>query len=153
MTRLAITPGRGRGDYVLRDEEGRTRGSLTAGWTLRHARIRTGAGDRALRRRRWQQVDLVDDGGTVLSLGPDRTTVPGPGPRPTWTTSREDGGWHGSLHRGSAQIDVVLAAPRARRGTVDVTGDWEQLDPVVLTACFALVLRHRRRAVIAAGGA
>lgn len=153
MTTFTITTGPRRGDYLLRDEAGRSRGSLEAGWTLRRARIETSDGSWAVQRRGWQQVEVDADHGPTVSFGPDQISVPGPGPQPTWSTSRERGSWHGSLRRGSAVIDVRLTAPGAREGQVSVTGEWEQLDLIILIACFALVLRHRRRVVVGAGGA
>lgn len=152
MTTFTITTGARRGNYVLRDEAGRSRGSLEAGWTLRRARIETSDGSWAVQRRGWQQVKVDADGLTV-SFGPDQISVPGPGPQPTWSTGRERGIWHGSLRRGTAAIDVRLTAPGAREGQVVVTGEWEQLDLTILVACFALVLRRRRRVVVVAGGA
>ncbi len=138
---------------MLRDEDGRSRGSLEAGWTFRRARISTTDGSWAIQRRGWQQVKVEADDGLTASFGPDQISVPGPGPQPTWSTSRERGSWHGSLRRGAADIDVQLTAPTARAGRVLVTGEWEHLDLVILVACFALVLRHRRRVVVVASGA
>ena len=153
MTTFTITTGRRRGDYVLRDGYGHSRGSLEAGWTLRRARIKTRDGSWAVRRCGWQQVKVDAAEGLIVGLGPDQISVPGSGPRPTWTTRREPGSWHGFLRRGSATIDVRLTAPGAREGQVLVTGEWEQLDLVILSTCFALVLQHRRRAVVVASGA
>ena len=153
MTTLTITAGRKRGDFVLHDADGRSRGSLRAGWTLRRARIQTEEGSWTVQRRGWQQVDVVAGDRLVVSLGPDQVTVPGPGPQTRWSTDRDQGCWRGSLRRGAADIEVRLTAPGARSGQVDVTGEWEQVDLVVLAACFGVVLQHRRRVVIASGGA
>lgn len=152
MTTFTITTGPKRGDVVLRDPDGRARGSLSAGWTLRRAQVRTEAGTWAVRRRGWRQVQVVAGERVVVALGPDHVTVPGPGPQPEWSANRDQGGWHGLLRRGTADIDIRLRAPGARQGQVQTTGEWEQLDLVVLAACFGLILHHRRRAVVVAGG-
>ena len=153
MPTFTIVSGPRRGDYELCNEDGRSLGSLEAGWTLRRARIRTKDGAWAIQRRGWERVRVDADDGLTVSLGPDQISVPGPDPQPTWTTRRERGSWHGSLRRGSADIEVRLTAPGAREGQVFVTGEWEHLDLVILLACFALVLRHRRRVVVVASGA
>ena len=152
MTSFTISTGRKRGDFVLRDADGRYQGSLNAGWTLRRARVQTADGTWAIRRHGWRQVQVVAGERLLVALGPDQVNVPGPGPQPEWTANRDRGGWRGSLRRRGTEIQVRLTAPGARQGQVQVTGEWEQLDLVVLVACFVLVLHHRRRAVVAASG-
>ena len=47
---------------------------------------------------------------------------------------------------------MSLAALSGRRCDVEISGDWEQPELVVLAACFALLALRRRFIIIVSGG-
>jgi hypothetical protein len=52
--------------------------------------------------------------------------------------------YQGTLTRGSETIVIHVPALSGRRFAIELTGDWERRDLVILTACFALLARRRR---------
>lgn len=150
-TTLTATRDFARGQYLLRDDHGRSRGSLQVGWGMRKAAIHTPEGTWAIRRHGWRQVTVGDPASPLVRLSPGSAMVPGPGPQPNWNVRRRRRGWQARLQRSDAAIDLRLAAPGARHCDVQITGDWPQVDLLTLTCCFAMLLRRRRLAIIAGG--
>lgn len=77
----------------------------------------------------------------VAWLHPHGSQVPGPGETPHWRLGRSGG----VLTRGSCRIAVRQAGWPGAPVRVEITGVWAELDLVVLTACFALMTRRRKR--------
>jgi hypothetical protein len=94
LTTLAATLGPGRGEYLLRDTDGRQHGSLQSGGALRRAQIQTTGGSWPTRRRGWREVTAGDSGRPLVRLAPRQAVVPGPGRDPHWTVRRHRGGHH-----------------------------------------------------------
>jgi hypothetical protein len=59
-------------------------------------------------------------------------------------TTRDLRAYAGTLTRGGETVLIRLPALSERRLAIELTGDWEHRDLVVLTACFALLARRRR---------
>lgn len=151
-TRLTVTRDSARGQYLLRDDQDRSRGSLQVDWAMRKAAIHTPEGTWAIRRRGWRHVTVGDTASPLVRLSPRSAMVPGPGPQPNWNVSRRRRAWQARLQRSEAAIDLRLAAPGARHCDVQITGDWPQVDLLTLTCCFAMLLRRRRLVIIISGG-
>jgi hypothetical protein len=60
-----------------------------------------------------------------------------------WVITRNLRAYKGTLTRGGDTIVIVLPALSGGLA-IELTGDWERRDLVVLTACFALLARRRR---------
>jgi hypothetical protein len=69
--------------------------------------------------------------------------VPGPEQDASWVITRNLRAYKGTLTRGGDTIVIVLPALSGGLA-IELTGDWERRDLVVLTACFALLARRRR---------
>jgi hypothetical protein len=130
-------------DWSLTDEDGRRCAFLRVGWTVRRAEIRTDDGSWQVRRRGWRQVTAGDRDQPLVRLEP-ATLVPGAELDVGWVITRNRRAYHGTLTRDGQTMRLRMPALSARRFDVEVTGDWEQRDLVVLTACFALLARRRR---------
>ncbi|HEV7712155.1 MAG TPA: hypothetical protein VGP16_28460 [Asanoa sp.] len=128
-----------RGAYVL--DGGQS--ALRTGVSMRRGEISTDRG-------RWQ-VDITDfhrmgvvaraGERPVVRLHPGGSQVPGPGEPAQWRLGRHSG----ELTRGASRIVVHPAGWFTSRLQVEVTGPWANLDLVVLTACFAILTRRRKR--------
>lgn len=79
----------------------------------------------------------------VLRLDPQDGFVPGSSAPTQWQVSREKGRYSGTLTRGGDRIDLSVQRFHGKSVEVSVTGDWEQLELVALSACFALLARRR----------
>ena len=79
-----------------------------------------------------------------MRLSPAASVVPGPEPDASWAITRNRGGYQGTLIRGGETIVIRLPGLSARRFEIELTGDWERRDLVLLTGCFALLARRRR---------
>ncbi|MGC4811121.1 hypothetical protein ACLQ29_11400 [Micromonospora sp. DT228] len=139
----ALTVRKQDGAFVL---DSGARASLRTGWTWRCGEIRTGAGLWTVEPTGRPRVGFIARGGhgVAVRLDPSRSHVPGPGGVVRWVPGR--GG--GELVRDGHRLAVRL--PRRSGGPirVDVTGEWAEVELVVLTACFALMSQRRRRTLI-----
>ncbi|WP_433125125.1 hypothetical protein ACQPWW_21825 [Micromonospora sp. CA-240977] len=141
----ALTVRKQDGAFVL-DSGAGPRASLRTGWTLRCGEIRTGSGLWTVEPtdRRRIGVTARAEHGAAVRLDPRRSHVPGPGGVARWSPGRRGG----ELTRDGHRIAVRLSAGPRGPIHVDVTGEWAELDLVVLTACFALLTRRRRRTLL-----
>jgi hypothetical protein len=80
----------------------------------------------------------------VVRLDRRQSHVPGPGGPVRWTPHCH----RGTLARDVAGIDVRLSAWPRGRIRIEVTGAWDELELVALTAAFALLSRRHRRMVL-----
>jgi hypothetical protein len=139
MTTQSLTVRKRRGAYVLDDGHA----ALRTGVSMRRGEISTDRGS-------WQ-VDITDfhrrgvvaraDERPVVRLHPDGSQVPGSGGPAQWRLGRNSG----VLTRGASRIAVHQGHWPGSRVQVEVTGPWANLDLVVLTACFAILTRRRKR--------
>ncbi|HTF07553.1 MAG TPA: hypothetical protein VK659_05200 [Asanoa sp.] len=139
MTTQSLTVRKRRGAYLL--DGGRS--ALRTGVSMRRGEMSTDQG-------RWQ-VDITDfhrlgvvaraGERPVVRLHPQGSQVPGPGEPAQWRLGRGSG----VLTRGASRIAVHQAGWPGSPVRVEVTGPWADLDLVVLTACFALLTRRRKR--------
>jgi hypothetical protein len=129
--------------YQLTDEDGRRCAALRVGWPVRRGEISTEQGAWSVRRHARGRVTTGDGNQSLVRLSRAASTVPGPGPDAHWSITRNRRAYTGTLIRGDATIVIRLPALSGRRFTIELTGDWEQRDMVVLTGCFALLARRR----------
>ncbi|WP_433605860.1 hypothetical protein ACQP2P_28505 [Dactylosporangium sp. CA-139114] len=140
MTTAHTVASRG-GVHAFRTATLRTRGSM------RHGALHTDAGDFELEPTDRRRLGVVARAGgrPVATLHPAGARVPGPGGDAVrWRLGRHSG----TLTRGDARIEVRAGWP-GRPLRVEVTGDWAELDLVVLSACFAVLTRRRQRLLTA----
>ena len=143
VTALTVTRATGR-EYQLTDERGRVCASLRVGWPARRGVISNEQDSWPVRRHGWAQVTAGEGDEPLVRLSRARSVVPGPGPDASWVITRNLRAYHGTLTRGSETIVIHLPALSGRPFDIELTGDWERRDLVVLTACFALLARRRR---------
>ncbi|MCG5435971.1 hypothetical protein [Micromonospora foliorum] len=120
--------------------------SLRTGWTWRCGEIRTGTGRWTVEPTGRRRIGFTARGehGVPVRLDPGRSHVPGPGGVAHWAPGR----CGGELVRDGNRLAVRLPGRLGGPIRVDVTGEWAELELVVLTACFALMSRRRRRTLI-----
>ncbi|MEU7928213.1 hypothetical protein [Micromonospora sp. NPDC049801] len=142
----ALTVRKQDGAFVLDSGATGPRASLRTGWTWRCGEIRTGTGRWTVEPTGRRRTGFTAQGqhGVPVRLDPDRSHVPGPGGVTRWKAGH--GG--GELVRDGNRIVVRLPGPLGGPIRVDVTGEWAEVELVVLTACFALMSRRRRRTLI-----
>jgi hypothetical protein len=129
--------------------------SLRTGVSMRRGEIRTTAGDYHVDATDFHRIGVVTRIGRrpVVRLHPHGSQVPGPGGTPRWSLGR----CGGVLTRDSSRIGVHQAGWPGAPIRVEVTGPWTELDLVLLTTCFAVMTRRRKRtltimAIVAATG-
>lgn len=144
---LAITR-EARGTYVLTDQQGRKLAVLRAPTNVGEGDIQTEHGTTVVRRYGWRRVIASNGNDPLVVLDRDGTLLPGTGTGARWTIRRRWKTYEGSLSRPGASITLRLTPLTGRRCDVNVNGDWEQRDLVVLTACFALLARRRLDQII-----
>jgi hypothetical protein len=133
----APTVRRSHGSFVFGE------GRLTTGWTWRRGEIRVG--DRVWTLgstdRHRIGVTAYAGNGPAVRLHPQQSHVPGPGGPVQWRRSHRGG----ELSRDGRRIRLHVPAFSRGPVPVEVTGDWPELELVVLTAVFALMTRRRQR--------
>ncbi|WP_433113407.1 hypothetical protein [Micromonospora sp. CA-246542] len=142
----ALTVRKQGGHFVLDSGATGPQASLRTGWTWRCGEIRTGAGRWTVEPTGRRRIGFTAQGqhGVAVRLDPGRSHVPGPGGVTRWKAGH--GG--GELVRDGNRVVVRLPGPLGGPIRVDVTGEWAEVELVVLTACFALMSRRRRRTLI-----
>ncbi len=143
VTALTVTRATGR-EYQLTDERGRVCASLRVGWAARRGEISNEQDSWPVLRHGWRQVTAGEGDEPLVRLSRAASVVPGPEPDARWVITRNLRAYHGTLTRGSETIVILLPALSGRRFDIELTGNWERRDLVVLTACFALLARRRR---------
>ncbi|GIH06089.1 hypothetical protein Rhe02_41560 [Rhizocola hellebori] len=122
--------------------------ALRTGWTWRRAQIRVGERIWAVEPTGRHRIGVTAHAGNspAVRLHPQQSHVPGPGGPVSWRC------WHrgAELTRDDGRIRLEISAFARGPVRVDVTGDWPDLDLVVLTAVFALMTRRRHRTLIIA---
>ncbi|MGC4853372.1 hypothetical protein ACLQ24_08220 [Micromonospora sp. DT4] len=139
----ALTVRKQDGVFVL---DSAAHASLRTGWTWRCGEIRTGTGRWTVEPTGRRRIGFTARGehGVPVRLDPGWSHVPGPGGVARWMPGH--GG--GELVRDGHRLAVRLPGRFGGPIRVEVTGDWAELELVVLTACFALMSRRRRRTLI-----
>ncbi|CAM2925908.1 hypothetical protein [Streptomyces albus] len=87
-------------------------------------------------------VTVGDGSRPVLRLGQDDSFVPGSGKQARWSASPHPRPRNASLESDRGRLDFTVPK-HGQEVTVEVTGDWEQLDTVALAGCFALLSMRR----------
>ncbi|MGC4870092.1 hypothetical protein ACLQ3B_32155 [Micromonospora sp. DT53] len=139
----ALTVRKQDGAFVL---DSAPRAVLRTGWTWRCGEIRTGTGLWTVEPTGRRRIGFTAWGehGVPVRLDPGRSHVPGPGGVAHWAPGHHGGELVRDGHRLAVRLPGRLGGPIR----VDVTGEWAELELVVLTACFALMSRRRRRSLI-----
>ncbi|MEU8181088.1 hypothetical protein AB0B85_01505 [Micromonospora sp. NPDC049044] len=139
----ALTVRKQDGAFVL---DTVARAALRTGWTWRCGEIHTGTGRWTVEPTGRRRIGFTARGeyGVPVRLDPGRSHVPGPGGVARWMPGRSGGELVRDGHRLAVRLPRRLGGPIR----VEVTGDWAELELVVLTACFALMSRRRRRTLI-----
>jgi hypothetical protein len=148
VTALTVTRRAAGREYQLRAEDGRLCASLRVGWPVRRGEISIEQDSWPVRRHLRGQVSAGDEDQPLVRLSRATSVVPGPEPDASWAITRNRGGYQGRLTRGSETIVIRLPGLSARRFAIELTGDWERRDLVLLTGCFALLARRRRDVAI-----
>ncbi|MFD9908020.1 hypothetical protein [Streptomyces sp. NPDC059063] len=125
-------------------------GSLDATATLEFGRaMRTGtitSGGRALpiAAHGPHRTAVTVGGGSrpVLRLALDDAFVPGPAEQVRWSVFPHRRPRNASLESDRGRLDFTVPQ-HGKQVTVEVTGDWDQLDTVALAGCFALLSMRR----------
>ncbi|MEU8254321.1 hypothetical protein AB0C06_08675 [Micromonospora inaquosa] len=140
---ITLTVRKQDGAFVLDSGPG---ASLRTGWTWRCGEIRTGTGRWTVEPTGRRRIGFTARGehGVPVRLDPGRSHVPGPGGVARWAPGRHGG----ELVRDGHRLAVRLPGRPGGPIRVDVTGEWAELELVVLTACFALMSQRRRRILI-----
>ena len=144
VTTLTVTRRAAGREYQLREEEGRGWATLRAGWPVRRGVISIDGDSWPVRRHIRGQISAGPVDQPLVRLSPAASVVPGPEPAASWAITRNRGGYQGTLIRGGETIVIRLPGLSARRFEIELTGDWERRDLVLLTGCFALLARRRR---------
>jgi hypothetical protein len=144
QTAVALTvTAAARREYQLTEENGWLRASLRVGWAVRRGRIVIEHDTTSVRRHIWGRVIAGEGVHPVVCLSAAASIVPGPEQDASWVITRNLRAYKGTLTRGGDTIVIVLPALSGGLA-IELTGDWERRDLVVLTACFALLARRRR---------
>jgi hypothetical protein len=147
VTALAVTSA-SRREYQLTDEHGCPRASLRVNWSVRRGEISTEHGTTSVRRLIRGRVKAGEDNQPGVCLSRAASIVPGPVMDASWVITRNLRAYNGTLTRGGDTMVIALPALSGCRLAIELTGDWERRDLVVLTACFALLARRRRDVAI-----
>jgi hypothetical protein len=110
---------------------------------MRRGAIRTAAGDYEVEVTDFHRLGVVAHAGQrlVVRLHPHDSQVPGAGGTPQWSLGRNSG----VLARDVSRIVVSQSGWPGAAVRVEITGPWAELELVVLTACFAVMTRRRKR--------
>jgi MYXO-CTERM domain-containing protein len=135
MTALVVR--RRGGAFVLGEA------TLRTGWTWRRAQIRIGERTWTVEPTDRQRVGVAAyaANGVAVRLHPQRSQVPGPGGTARWRPGRRGG----ELTLDDRRIQLRIPRFSCGSVSVEVAGDWPNLELVTLTALFALMSRRRRR--------
>ncbi len=133
-TALTVTRTSLSQDYAMQDEVERRPASVRVGWTVRRAEIRTDDGHEPVRRPGWRQFTAGDRDQPRGRLGPAAALVPGTELDAAWEITRNRRAYYSTLTRDGQTMLLRRPAPSGRRFEVEVTGDREQRDLVVLVA-------------------
>lgn len=137
-----------RARYALTDDEGRQLALLWVRPDVGRGEIRTEHGTWTVRRHGWRRVTAGDVDHPLVRLDPDGALVPGASTAARWTVRRLWRVYKGTLASADRSITLRLAPFSGRSCEVEIGGQWEQRDLVVLTACFGLLARRRRDIII-----
>ena len=139
VTTHSLTVRKRRGAYKL--EGGRA--ALKTGVSMRRGEITTESGQWQVDITDFHRMGVVARAGErpVVRLHPRGSQVPGAGVPAQWRLGRNSG----VLTRGASRIAVRQGGWPGSGIRVEVTGPWAELDLVVLTACFAILTRRRKR--------
>ena len=122
--------------------------TLRTGWTWRRAQIRSGERVWTVGPTDRHRIGVTAHAGNspAVRLHPQQSHVPGPGRPVRWRPAHHGG----ELTRHDGRIRLQIPALARGPIRVDVSGDWPDLDLVVLTAVLALMTRRRQRTLIIA---
>lgn len=140
---LRLTRATGR-QFQLTDENGRPAATLRVGWPVRRGEISTEHNTWSVHRETRGQVTTGERDQPLVRLSRATSIVPGPQPDACWSITRNRRAYTGTLTRNDETIVIRLPALSGRRLAIELTGDWEHRDVVILTGCFALLARRRR---------
>jgi hypothetical protein len=147
VSTLTVTRVR-RSRYSLTDDEGRQLALLSVRPDVGRGEIQTEHGTWTVRRQGWRRVTAGDVHHPLVRLAPDGALVPAAGTAARWSIRRRWRVYEGTLASADRSITLRLAWFSGRGCEVETSGQWEQRDLVVLTACFGLLARRRRDTII-----
>ena len=138
------------GEFRLSDAGGADRASMTVFGIATGAEIRTGSGSLTAARDGWRTVNAAYQGdpGRWIRLDPRDSRLPGDTVVPEWEIHRRWRYYEGTLHSLRRSMTLRLAPFSGRRCTVDIDGDWNDVEAVALTACYALLVRRKLDQII-----
>ena len=138
------------GEFRLSDASGVQRASMTVFGIAAGAEIRTASGPLTASRQGWRTVIATYQGGRSGSIRLDRrsTRLPGDTAIQTWQVHRRWRYYEGTLHSPAKSMTLRLAPFSGRLCTVDIDGDWNDVEAVSLTACYALLVRRKLDQII-----
>ena len=138
------------GEFRLSDASGVQRASMTVFGVAAGAEIRTASGFLTASRQGWRTVIATYQGDHSRSIRLDRRSarLPGDTGIQTWQIHRRWRYYEGTLHSLAKSMTLRLAPFSGRLCTVDIDGDWSDVEAVSLTACYALLVRRKRDQII-----
>jgi hypothetical protein len=138
------------GEFRLSDAGGVQRASMTVFGIAAGAEIRTASGPFTAARQGWRTVTATDEGdhGRSIRLDPRNSRLPGDTAIPTWEIRRRWRYYEGALQSLTRSMTLRLAPFSGRVCAVDVDGDWNDIEVVALTACYALLVRRQLHQII-----
>lgn len=137
-----------RARYALTDDEGRQLALLWVRSDVGCGEIQTEHGIWTVRRHGWRRVLAGDIDHPLIQIDPDGALVPGASTAARWSIRRLWRVYEGTLATADRSITLRLAPFSGRSCQVEISGQWEQRDLVILTACFGLLARRRRDTII-----
>lgn len=138
------------GEFRLSDAGGVQRASMTVFGIAAGAEIRTASGPLTAARQGWRTVIATYQGDHSRSIRLDRrnSRLPGDTAIPTWQIHRRWRCYEGTLHSPARSMTLRLAPFSGRLCTVGIDGDWNDVEAVALTACYALLVRRQLDQII-----
>jgi len=138
------------GEFRLSDAGGVQLASMTVFGIAAGAEIRTGSGSLTAARQGWRTVTAAYEGDPSRSirLDPRNSRLPGDTAVPTWEIRRRWRYYEGTLRSLTRSMTLRLAPFSGRLCAVGVDGDWNDVEAVALTACYALLVRRQRDQII-----
>lgn len=138
------------GEFWLNDAGGVQRASMTVFGITAGAEIRTASGPLTASRQGWRTVIATYQGDRSRSIRLDRRSarLPGDTGIQTWQIHRRWRYYEGTLQGPAKSMTLRLAPFSGRLCTVDIDGDWNDVEAVSLTACYALLVRRKLDQII-----
>ncbi|WP_329168047.1 hypothetical protein OG709_28300 [Streptomyces sp. NBC_01267] len=137
-----LTLTKSHGSYVLEGTAGDA--SLETGKSMRRGEITVSGRTLPVEVNNPRRTGITVGGSSpVLRLDHQDSFLPGSGKAVQWELSRSFRGYRAAVVSGGDRIDLWLPKFHGKSVEVKVDGDWDQLELVALSACFAVLSRRR----------